>query len=199
MWWLLPTMFACALTEVIGWSGRLWSSINPRSLSPYLMQSCCTVLAPSFMTAALFIILGKITTHLGTQYARLRPNVYSVLFITMDIIALIIQSVGGAKASLALTNDGDPEVGARIMVSGIVFQIFAITLYVLTAAEFFVRRHYNKPIGTRQNCDADGVGILNTRPRITKKIWLMLTGMGIATVFLYIRLAIPLSMRAKRN
>ena len=38
MWWLFPTMVACTLTEIIGWSGRLWSSYTPQSLDPYLMQ-----------------------------------------------------------------------------------------------------------------------------------------------------------------
>lgn len=38
LWWLLPTVVLAGLTEVIGWSGRLWSSQNPTLLTPFLMQ-----------------------------------------------------------------------------------------------------------------------------------------------------------------
>ncbi|KAJ2969930.1 hypothetical protein NUW54_g12851 [Trametes sanguinea] len=39
LWWLFPTAVLAGITEVIGWSGRLWSSINPHAVDPYLMQS----------------------------------------------------------------------------------------------------------------------------------------------------------------
>jgi hypothetical protein len=42
MWWLLPTAVLAGLAEIIGWSGRLWSSKNPLSLDPYLMQYVVT-------------------------------------------------------------------------------------------------------------------------------------------------------------
>jgi len=58
---------------------------------------CCTILAPSFMTAGLFITLGLIVNRLGVQYARLRPKVYSIVFIIADLVALVVQAVGGAQ------------------------------------------------------------------------------------------------------
>jgi hypothetical protein len=38
MWWLLPTVGLCGLLEIIGWSGRIWSSLNPPLISPFQMQ-----------------------------------------------------------------------------------------------------------------------------------------------------------------
>lgn len=38
MWWLLPTATLAAIGEVVGWSGRLWSSINVLADTPFLMQ-----------------------------------------------------------------------------------------------------------------------------------------------------------------
>lgn len=38
LWWLLPTACLAGVTEILGWSGRLWSSLNIGVLDPYLMQ-----------------------------------------------------------------------------------------------------------------------------------------------------------------
>ena len=38
LWFLFPTVILANLTEVIGWSGRLWSSKAPYILEPFLMQ-----------------------------------------------------------------------------------------------------------------------------------------------------------------
>ena len=38
LWFLLPTIVLGDLSEVIGWSGRLWSSKSPQVLEPFLMQ-----------------------------------------------------------------------------------------------------------------------------------------------------------------
>jgi hypothetical protein len=74
MWWLIPTMFLGCMGEVIGWSGRAWSSQNNLLLDPFLMQICCTIFSPSFLSAANFTILGMIIRELGPRYSWLSPR-----------------------------------------------------------------------------------------------------------------------------
>ena len=38
MWWLIPTAVLAGLGEVLGWSGRLWSSRNLPLNTPFLIQ-----------------------------------------------------------------------------------------------------------------------------------------------------------------
>ncbi|KAG8963235.1 hypothetical protein FRC03_003237 [Tulasnella sp. 419] len=124
MYFLIPTIVTCALCEVLGWSGRYWSSQNPLASTPFMIQITSTIIAPSFMTAAMFIILGRIMTIVGVEYSRLRPKTFSILFVTADIVALAIQGAGGGIASSA--EDDDPhgaERGAQIMVAGIIIQM----------------------------------------------------------------------------
>ena len=47
----------------------------------------------------------------------------SVVFVSCDAIALIVQAVGGAIASKAVRKSEDPEKGGHIMLGGIVFQM----------------------------------------------------------------------------
>ncbi len=38
MWWTIPTILLAGCLEVLGWSGRLWSSFSPTLQDPYMIQ-----------------------------------------------------------------------------------------------------------------------------------------------------------------
>ncbi|KZT61022.1 RTA1 like protein [Calocera cornea HHB12733] len=148
LWWIFPTLVAGGLAETIGWAARLWSSKSPDRLDPFIMQMTTTIIAPSFMTAANFLILGLLISRLGPQYSRLSPKWYSIVFISADIGALVVQAVGGASAASAVQSvpRGDANVGAHIMLGGIFWQIAAMTVYAILALEFFLRVGMNRPV-----------------------------------------------------
>lgn len=90
---------------------------------PLEIRICCTIIAPSFLAAGLFFVLGVVINRLGPQYATFSPKAFSITFILCDLISLVVQAVGGAQASISFKTGGDPEKGAKIMVGGIIFQI----------------------------------------------------------------------------
>ncbi|KAF9479945.1 RTA1 like protein, partial [Pholiota conissans] len=158
MWWLIPTACLCGLLEVIGWSGRLWSAFSPPLSSPFEMQITATIIAPTPLLAANFVIFGAIIQLLGTQYSRLSPKWYTILFCTCDVISLVVQAVGGGKAATAAGTGEDPtprkirmaysfnSQGGNIMLGGIAFQLLVITIYALCAMEFYVRYARDWPV-----------------------------------------------------
>jgi len=177
MWWTLPTAVLAGLGEIIGWTARLWSSKNPLKMDPFLMQISSTIIAPTPLIATNFLILARIIGRLGPQYSRLSPKWYSIIFCAADIVALTIQAVGGAKASDAASNHQDAEPGGHIMLGGIFFQMGALTLYTILAAEFLTRYNMNKPLRTT-----------NAGPgKLTSRLRLQLIGLGIMTFFIFIR------------
>ncbi|EJD50204.1 RTA1-domain-containing protein [Auricularia subglabra TFB-10046 SS5] len=177
LWWLLCTAVCCGLGEIIGWSGRLWSSISPFNITPFLIQISTTILSPTFLVAANFIVLGRIINLTGPQYSRLSPVMYSIVFLTADTVALIVQAVGGGQASAAVTLDGANR-GALVMLIGILIQFVAIIVYVSLAAEFLVRYAFDKPLREAKF----------PRPeRLDERLRLMIAGLCISTIFLVIR------------
>ncbi|KAG2748005.1 RTA1-domain-containing protein [Suillus brevipes Sb2] len=145
LWWMLPTATFAGLLEILGWSARFWSSQNSRLLTPYEMQLVGTIIAPTPLVAANFIILGKIINQVGPQYSRLTPKYYTIIFCCFDVICLIVQAFGGASAARAVSQGTDATMGANIMLGGIAAQLFAIVVYVTLAAEFFLRLKRNAP------------------------------------------------------
>lgn len=141
-WYLLGSVVLCGISELIGWGARLWSSQNINVLTPFLMQISTTIFAPTFTAAANFIILGTIINRVGAQYSRLPAPLYGIIFVTIDVAALIVQAIGGGMAASAAENEtpSGPSQAARgghIMLGGIVVQLVEIIVSFILAAEFF--------------------------------------------------------------
>ncbi|KAJ4501828.1 RTA1 like protein-domain-containing protein [Lentinula lateritia] len=135
VWWMIPTACVCGILEILGWAARMWSSHSPGLAEPYEMQITCTILGPTPLIAATFVILGTVIEQLGSSYSRLSPRMYTVFFFSADVISLIVQAVGGAKAAGAVAQNTSPVSGGQIMLGGIAFQL-----------EFFFRYSRDQPL-----------------------------------------------------
>ncbi|KAI9695784.1 MAG: hypothetical protein M1836_006050 [Candelina mexicana] len=138
-WWAY--VFALgALTEVIGWVGRLWSAVCPYNDSAFLMQISTLIIAPTFFTAGIYIILGRLISLQGPHTSPITPKWYLWIFCTCDIVSLVIQAVGGGLASEASsTRGGDTKPGTDVMVAGILFQMASIAVFTGLAINFLVK------------------------------------------------------------
>ncbi|KAL4896994.1 RTA1 like protein-domain-containing protein [Aspergillus ambiguus] len=138
-WWCAVFSVGC-LTEIIGWAGRTWSSECPYNMTAFLMQISTLIIAPVFFTAGIYVLLGRFIQILGRESSIMSPNLYLWIFCTCDVISLVIQAIGGGLASVESDKvNGNTAPGTHIMVAGIVFQLFSISVFVLCAADH-VRR-----------------------------------------------------------
>ncbi|KAG4278294.1 hypothetical protein FPRO04_13925 [Fusarium proliferatum] len=129
-----------AMAELIGWAGRTWSSECPYNGDAFLMQITTLIIAPTFFAAGLYVILGALINRLGRHSSILGPKMYAIVFLTCDIIALIVQAVGGAMASTEADKiHGDTKPGTNIMVAGIVFQMAAMIVFSVLVLDFMRR------------------------------------------------------------
>ncbi|KAJ5163607.1 uncharacterized protein N7500_005437 [Penicillium coprophilum] len=138
-WWASVFSVGC-LVEVIGWAGRTWSAKCPYNGDAFIMQICTLIIAPTFFTAGIYVLLGRFIQLLGPKSSILTPKLYLWIFCTCDVISLVVQAIGGGMASQQADKiDGDTAPGTHIMVAGIVFQLFSITIFVFCAADFIRR------------------------------------------------------------
>ena len=105
----------------------------------------------------------------------------TIVFLTADIVALTVQGVGGTIAAIAAGNNKDPEMGGRIMLGGIVFQMVAITIYMILAIEFIVRYLSDKPFQRPDNEPPTGNYFMD------KKMKTMLYGCAFSSLAIYVR------------
>ncbi|KAL4994088.1 RTA1 like protein-domain-containing protein [Aspergillus recurvatus] len=169
-WWCAVFAIGC-LVEVLGWGARIWSNKCPYAQTPYLMQITTLIIAddpmaPTFFTAGIYVLLGRLIRICGSQSSVLSPKLYLWIFCTCDIISLVVQAAGGGMASSGGGGEGGGQssssssgsassastraqtssssssnqtTGTHIMVGGIIFQLISITVFVGFAADFLYR------------------------------------------------------------
>ncbi|KAJ2915434.1 hypothetical protein MD484_g4984, partial [Candolleomyces efflorescens] len=189
MWWLLPTVVLCGVMETLGWSARLWSHSEPLNDIPFQIQIVTTILAPTPLLAATFVIFGEIIRRIGQVYSRLSPRNYTLLFCTFDVISLLVQGVGGGLAATAdpRENGRDPETGGRVMLGGIAFQLVVIVVFSICGTEFIVRYLKDWPLGNVETVDSEESLQLSKRGELTTKLKVMLSALTFSTIVLFIR------------
>jgi uncharacterized membrane protein YhaH (DUF805 family) len=105
-----------------------------------MLQITTLIIAPTFFTAGAYLILGQLIRIWGPEVSPISPRVYLYIFCTSDVFALVLQAIGGALASTASdSSNGNTKPGTNIMVSGIVFQLASMTVFVLFLAIALLR------------------------------------------------------------
>jgi hypothetical protein len=167
MWWLVVLVLG-GITEIVGYSARIYSWTNDADLNAFLAQTVTLIIAPSFFSAALYVVFGQIIGMVGRQYSLLAPKWYTLIFVIADLISLIVQAVGGGQAAVAAQTNSDTTNGTHIMIAGICWQMFSMSVYVLLAILYVFR-------------------ISKAKVVLSQNMKIFLGGMGIITLMIFIR------------
>ncbi|GAA5911195.1 hypothetical protein JCM8208_005755 [Rhodotorula glutinis] len=139
-WWMMFMVVGCLL-EVLGWAARLWAHWEPLSFNAYVMQICCLIIGPTFFSASLYWAGGIIIEHVAKEKSWLSGKWFKTVFLTADVVSLVVQAVGGGMAGSAVgtTNEKQSEDGSNIMLAGIVFQLAVMVFYVVYMAVWYFK------------------------------------------------------------
>lgn len=97
----------------------------------------CLTIGPAFLSASIYICLGRIVTIYGESVSRLRPRTYTIVFVTCDLVSLIMQAVGGAITSIADSDQYDlAQAGINIMIAGLASQVASLALFTALCLDF---------------------------------------------------------------
>ena len=103
------------------------------------------IIAPVFFSAFDYTMLGMAISRLGQQYSLLRPMYFFIIFISADVLSLVLQAVGGGQAS-SQAADGSPTASAtHIMVAGIIFQLISMGIFIFLLFDFMLRLRADRP------------------------------------------------------
>lgn len=104
-----------------------------------MIQIICLTFAPAFLAAGIYFTLSRIVVVFGRDNSRLPPQWYPRIFIPCDVIALILQSAGGAISSTADDDRDAADLGKNIMIAGLTFQVVTVFVFIVLATDFAVR------------------------------------------------------------
>lgn len=141
-----------ALVECAGYAGRIYSSSsipNLFDMNGFLVQICLLVISPVLFAAVNYTILGLLVFYTGLQSSSLASKTgthkyFTIIFVTCDVISLVMQAIGGAMASIASQKHTSTFIGTNIMVAGIAFQTFTTAIFMGLAIDYAVRCYKEK-------------------------------------------------------
>lgn len=122
--------------------------LRSRQFTAFLMQISTLIISPAFLAAGNYVLLSRLILILGKEYIFLHPSSYTFLFVTGDVISLVIQAVGGGIASSAPDLQGANN-GGYIMVGGVMFQMVVMLAYTFVLTSYIIRWKWDKPCRSR--------------------------------------------------
>lgn len=150
-WWFGISYVCGTILEMLGYIGRTLSSVDTHADNPFLLQIICLTIAPCFIMAGIYYLLGQLIQIYGTSYALLKPMWYSYIFIACDVISLAVQAAGGGIAATALVGYNSSDGGTHAMVAGIAFQVFSMSVFLFLYLHFlwkikYLRKGYHQMV-----------------------------------------------------
>lgn len=126
--WMLALVCGTAL-EVAGYVGRFLMHSNVFDNDYFLLQLVAIIIAPSFLVGALDLIPKHLAQTFGPEASPLRPALYVWIFVSIDVLGLLLQAIGGGLASSGSGPEGNESLldsGNDLLVAGIAVQIFQL-------------------------------------------------------------------------
>lgn len=139
-------------------------------------------LAPALLTAGIYLCLGRVIVAIGSENSRLKPKMYTYIFISCDVLALILQGVGGGMAATGKDVKGSKR-GVDIMIAGLISQVITMTLFLALWADFALRTRRARLSGSLARSQPP----LYEQLRAYKTFPLFQWALFAATIFIYVR------------
>lgn len=135
----------CGLT-LAGYLARCFSVGHEDQESPFLCQFVCLTISPAFIMAGIYYMLGRMLKLHGDNFSVLKPRWFSYIFVTCDLVSLVVQAVGGIMAAIGVTQKTGTTDGTNVMVGGIAFQVVSMTMFETALLEFCYKIYFrNSP------------------------------------------------------
>jgi hypothetical protein len=150
----------------------------------FITQLTTLTLAPAFFAAAIYFSLARIVLTFGAEYSRISPKNIPRIFITCDVISLILQGTGGALAAWYAQQEKMPDNGNYTLIGGLSFQAFTLMIFMGLSIDFGIRtiRAVRRSGGGGLNAD-----LASRRLRRSGKFKLLLFSLSISALLIFMR------------
>lgn len=131
----IPLFFGIAL-EIAGYISRSISALNKEETSPYIGQSICLLIAPTFYTATIYMLFGRMAHLLRAESLMIMPAKYNTtFFVTGDVFSLFLQGAGGGL----MASESSVDTGSNIVTAGLFVQIAWFGLFIINEIYFLFK------------------------------------------------------------
>ncbi|KAL6401161.1 rta1 domain-containing protein [Ilyonectria robusta] len=132
----MASLICYSTVESLGYVGRFLNSYNPTSITPFMIQSLCLLVAPALVAASIYMVFGRLRLFLrASSLSPIKPTRMTKIFVAGDVISFLIQCMGGGLLSKQKSFD----TGKMVILIGLAAQIVFFGLFTLAAVVFHLR------------------------------------------------------------
>ncbi|KAK4863036.1 hypothetical protein LT330_010618 [Penicillium expansum] len=136
--WYFIAFVLGGIFQIIGYIARALAHTNIKSVPIYSIQTILILLAPPLYAASIYMVLGRLITHLRAEsYSMVPLRWMTRIFVTGDAIAFLMQAAGGGI--MASGTISAMKTGENITIGGLCVQLVFFSFFVLTSLLFHIR------------------------------------------------------------
>ncbi|KAI1144610.1 RTA1-domain-containing protein [Hypoxylon sp. FL0543] len=198
--WVWTVQLLAILMEIVGYADRIASAAKPSDMNLYAVQFCVIILAPVLMAGVIYVVFGRIVFHVvpaeqrTTRLLWIPPRWITPIFVSCDIVALLVQLIGAVSVSSTQATDEDAEnklkIGKDVALAGLAIQMGAFGLFTVIAARFhFTSQRFEANLKWRLD-EVDGgkaVFVKGTSKKLNPNWRHLLYALNISCILILIR------------
>lgn len=142
-WAFTIAMVLGAVSETLGYVAKLLLHDNPFSDVGFKMSVSLLTFAPAFYAAGIYYTLKHICLTFGASFSRLRPALYTWIFISCDVFSILLQALGGAM-SAATNSMSFLNIATDIMIAGLATQVVTLLVFGALSADYGFKVYRNR-------------------------------------------------------
>ncbi|KAJ6008131.1 hypothetical protein N7540_012107 [Penicillium herquei] len=126
------------ITQTITYMFRVLSIEYPDNYGDYVAWFVLILVAPLLTNAFVYMVVGRMVWNFtnDARVLKVRPWNFGLFFVTLDIIAFIIQVYGAASASGSDIPYDTEMMGLHVYMGGVGLQQFFVVMFVICAIFF---------------------------------------------------------------
>ncbi|KAK1725858.1 putative RTA1 domain protein [Colletotrichum acutatum] len=138
---------ACGLVlEVVGYVARIRLRDDPFNNQTFIVYIVTVTIAPAFLCYTIYLCFGRIVLIYGPHVSLMPHRTYTIIFVTLDIICLILQAGGAAWSQADGLNPQDLDRALDLLRAGLGLQCASLGLFVLLSLDMGIRVLRNRSI-----------------------------------------------------
>lgn len=122
--------------EFFGYITRSMSITNTDALWANIASQTSLIVAPAFLAAQDYMIIGRVMAYVGSQYGIINHNKITKIFVGADVLAIITQAGGGAMLAGAQGDLDQMKRAKNILLGGLVLQVITFGFFAFVAISF---------------------------------------------------------------
>ncbi|KAL9112962.1 MAG: hypothetical protein Q9227_002827 [Pyrenula ochraceoflavens] len=134
-----------ALWEMVGYGFRSASVLDQTDKTRFTYQSIFILLAPLWVNAFAYMSLGRMVhmflgpNEIDRHVLKVPAQKFTLIFVTLDIVAFVVQGIGGVMASNQSNSESTIMLGFHIYEGGVGFQQAVILGFSTMAVRLHIK------------------------------------------------------------